>query len=88
MNIIFKRIICDLLIAIAVINGWWFVAISIGILSVWIFPYFIEIVIAGFFYDSLFGYNSSTLDIAGYYGTISTLIIIVVSMTLKSVLRR
>jgi hypothetical protein len=63
------RIILDLLIFLCVTQGWWFVFLPLGILGVWYFPYFIEIVVAGVIFDSLFGFIPD-LNIIGYANTI------------------
>lgn len=82
-----KRIIVDILLLIAIINGWWIVAIILGAVANWFFLYFVELIIAGVIYDSLFGY-SPAFGLAGYYATIMSLILFIVICSLKRVLRR
>jgi len=82
-----KRLICDLLILISVMNGWWPIAIVVGLFGNWFFLYFIEIIIAGVIFDSLFGYNQY-LGVVGYYGTIITVVIFIIISGLKKVLGR
>ncbi len=80
------RIITDIFIFIAILHGWWFVALPIAFLSVWNFPYFLEFVLAGIIYDSLFGLIPE-LGILGYVGTIISTMILIASGLLKKVIR-
>lgn len=82
-----KRLICDLLILISVMNGWWPVAVIIGLVGNWYFSYFIEIIIAGIIFDSLFGYDQY-LGLAGYYGTIISITAFIIVSGSKKVLGR
>jgi hypothetical protein len=86
-KILVQRIICDILIFILILNGWWFIALPIALFAAWSFSYYIEIILAGFIYDALFGF-SDTAELLGYYGTILTFICLGVIAILKSVLRR
>lgn len=63
------RIIIDIVLFISIIKGWWFIAFPLIIFSVWLLPFFIESIIAGIVYDSLFGLISG-LGIWSYTGTI------------------
>lgn len=63
------RLIIDLLMFISVINGWWFVTFPLIIVGLWLFPFFIETILAGIVYDSLFGLVPET-GIWAYIGTI------------------
>jgi len=82
-NSVALRIACDLILAICVIYGWWYVALPIGVCAVWFFPIYLEFILGGFVYDALFGMNGSFL-LAGYAG----LIVTVIAFALASLLRR
>lgn len=84
---IFYRIIVDVLIAICILQGWWFVALPIAIISVWRFPGYIEIIVAGIAYDSLFGY-SAEYGIWGYAGTLIATFIFVSLFFIRKLLRK
>ncbi len=80
------RIIIDFVIFLAVIQGWWFVALPIGLAAVLNLPYYAEIVIAGIFYDSLFGLMPGS-GIDGYLASIVTLTAYIILTGLKKVVR-
>jgi hypothetical protein len=73
-NSVILRIILDILIAISLLNGWWFLALPLALVGAWFFPYFIELIIAGIGYDSLFGFVSG-MGIWGYMGTIVSVVL-------------
>jgi hypothetical protein len=81
-----QRIILDIVIAISVLYGWWFVILPVGLYCVWKFPGYIEILIAGIAYDSLFGFTRE-VGILGYMGTIVAALVILFVFTLKKVMR-
>ncbi len=86
MNKTTIRILLDIVIAIAVLEGWWFVALPIGIVSAWAFPYYLELFLAGFIYDSLFGMTTG-MGIVGYLGTIVTAIVLAIVAIVKKLVR-
>jgi len=63
------RIIVDIILAIAIIQGWWFVALPLALFGVWYFQYFLEIIFAGLAYDSLFG-CTACINIVDHLGFI------------------
>ena len=81
------RIITDLLLLISVVNGWWFIALPLSLMGAWNFPYFIEIILAGIAYDSLFGLVPE-MGLWGYAGTIMAVIGSIVANVLKKIVRR
>ncbi len=87
MKKILLRLIVDILVAFSVIQGWWFVALLIGLISTWSFPYYIEILIAGVAYDSLFGLVPD-MGVKGYAGTILAAAIFLIVAGFKKVVRR
>ncbi len=81
------RIVIDLILFLAVLNGWWFIVIPFGFFGVYTYLYFIEILIAGIMYDSLFGFIPG-MGVQAYIGTIVAVIIIVIMNLVKRVVRK
>lgn len=86
-NIIY-RIIVDISIAIFILQGWWFVALPILLVSAWKFPGYVEIVVAGIAYDSLFNYSTETASLLEYVGVLTTTAIFVCLFFVKQLLRK
>jgi hypothetical protein len=86
-NNIFARIIIDIVIAFSVTQGWWFIALPLGLLGCWFFPYYLEIFMAGVAYDSLFGMVPD-VGYKGYFGLIISAIGLFVVAGLKRIVRR
>lgn len=82
---ILGRIVLDFLIAVSILNGWWFVALPLGIVGVWIYKNYFEFIIAGVAYDALFGMVKGTGWI-GYIGTIISVIMYTVITRLHHVI--
>ena len=80
------RIILDICIAIAVLNGWWPIAIILVLIGVWFFKLYIEIIIAGVAYDALFGMTHG-MGWRGYEGTIFAVVLLIVIKLLKKLVR-
>ncbi len=81
------RIALDAIVFIAVLLGWWYVAIPIGIIGAWVFPRYAELVIAGFLYDILFGMNGGPAAVWNYAYLIASAIILAVIAYLKIVVK-
>ncbi|MEN9524142.1 MAG: hypothetical protein RL536_211 [Candidatus Parcubacteria bacterium] len=81
------RIILDILIALLIFYAWWFVALPLALIGTWRYPYFVEIIIAGFLYDSLFA-PIFEMSVIGYIGTISAIVLFAGSILLKKLLRK
>ena len=81
------RIILDIVIAISVLSGWWFIALPVAICGAWLFSYFIEIVIAAIAYDAFFGMVPS-MGWKGYVATIISVVILLIVDGLKKVVRK
>lgn len=86
MKIIALRIILVVLMLVSVFCGWWIPALIFGLIGCWLFDFFIEIIIAGVLFDSLFGY-SDYFGIWGYAGTIIAFVILLSFFGLSKVLR-
>lgn len=86
-NHVWIRIFVDLLMVISVLEGWWFVALPLGLVCAWLFSFYIEILVAGIVYDSLFGLVPE-MGLKGYLGTIVAAVIIVITSGLKRVVRK
>ncbi len=87
MNKTSIRITADIILAVSVVNGWWFVIVPIGIIGAWNYLFFIEILLVGIIYDSLFGFVPS-MGIWGYVGSIISVVILIGVLCSKKVLRR
>ncbi|MDE2038038.1 MAG: hypothetical protein KGI69_02335 [Patescibacteria group bacterium] len=48
------RITMDILLAVSVIFGWWYISIPFGLICLWMFPYYGEFIVFGFLYDEIF----------------------------------
>jgi hypothetical protein len=81
------RIILGILIALAVLQGWWFLALPLGLIGAWVFPVYAEIIIAGIAYDALFGMNGEA-GMWGYAGTIVAVLLFGAVSIFKKVGRR
>ncbi|MDB5238681.1 MAG: hypothetical protein JWO00_16 [Candidatus Parcubacteria bacterium] len=69
------RLAVDAVLAVCVLFGLWYIALPVGAIALFRFPYFMELTAAGFAYDALFGMNASSGNmsfIAAYAGTLST----------------
>ena len=80
------RIVLDILLIISVIQGWWYFALLLGIIGVWNFGFFIEIIIAGFLYDSLFG-PIKQINLNGSVGLIAAAVLFIVLVIAKKLVR-
>ena len=84
---ILSRILIDVLIAISLLSGGWFVALPLCMLGSYAFSYFIEAIVAGIVYDSLFGLIFG-MGVRAFAGTISMVVLSLLSAGLKTVLRK
>jgi hypothetical protein len=84
---LFVRIIIDIVLVFLVIQGWWFVALPIGLIGGWFFPFYAEILLAGIAYDSLFGMVPG-MGFSGYLGTIVSIVVLLIVSGSKSLVRR
>lgn len=80
------RITLDVILFLLVVFGWWYAALPVAIIGVWVFPRYAEIVIAGFLYDALFNINRAP-GIMGYIFTITTALILAALAYFKVVAR-
>jgi hypothetical protein len=85
MKLIF-RIVLDVCIVIAVLNGWWPLAIVLVLIGAWFFRFFVEIILAGVAYDALFGMGHG-MGWRGYEGTIGAVVIFVAVKLAKRLVR-
>ena len=86
-NKILPRTFLDLLILFTVLHALWFIALPLALFGSWRYPRFIEIILAGVIYDSLFGFVPE-MGVAGYAGTIAGVVVFLLVMILKMVVRR
>ncbi len=81
------RLLFGLLILLGLLQGWWFLILPVGLIGAWAWPLYVEIVLAGFVYDSLYGYATS-IGLWRYLGTLISLVIVIVMAGLKMVVRK
>jgi len=79
------RILIDIALLIFIIHGWWYFAVFLCIVGIWNFRFYIECIIAGLFYDSIFG--PTTRGIEGSIGLIVSTVIFLATFGVKGVLR-
>jgi hypothetical protein len=80
------RIIIGIILFISVIQGWWFIAVPLCLYGSWRYPLYLETLMAGIAYDSLFGYNHPA-GLQGYLGTAVAAGIVILILILKKVMR-
>ncbi|MCL5781754.1 MAG: hypothetical protein M1459_00075 [Patescibacteria group bacterium] len=61
MKKIILRIIFDILLFGSVAYGYWYIGIIVGIIGIMTMPFYIEFIIAGIAYDSLYLYGRNNL---------------------------
>ncbi|MES2216380.1 MAG: hypothetical protein V4481_03720 [Patescibacteria group bacterium] len=83
---IITRIIIDIAILLCLIHGWGFVALPLGIVGALVFPFYIELILAGVMYDALFGFTAGQ-GFAGYLGTIISTVFIFIVIIIKKIMR-
>lgn len=86
-NNVLARIGFDIVVAILIVHGWWFIALPLAIVAVWKFSLFIELLIAGVVYDALFGFVPG-MGIAAYVGTLTAVIVFGGMSVLKKIVRK
>ena len=84
---IIGRIIFDIVIAVSILSGWWFLALPIAICGAWLFSSYVEIIIAGIAYDAFFGMVPG-MSWRGYVATYVSIIILLIVTGLKKVVRK
>ena len=85
-QLLIYRIIIDFIIFVFVLEGWWYAILPLGIVALWSFPFYIEFLLFGIIYDSLFGFTFA-IGWFGYTGTIVTLLISISMSSLRGKLR-
>lgn len=80
------RVIFDIIIFFAVLNGYWPIALFFAIAGLFLFEHYFEIIVFGIMYDSLFGYVSIHA-LYGYVGSILSVLIFVFATILKRAVR-
>jgi hypothetical protein len=73
-KLIISRVVVDIILVLCVIFGWWYAALPLGLIASWFFPYYAEFILAGLFYDALFGLGEPTAGVWAYFGTIISVI--------------
>ncbi|MEI6304868.1 MAG: hypothetical protein WCP09_02500 [Candidatus Taylorbacteria bacterium] len=50
-----RRIIFDVAILACLVQGWWYAALIVAVIAAWNHKMYVELIIAGLIYDSLYG---------------------------------
>jgi ABC-type enterochelin transport system permease subunit len=82
-----SRIALSIIMLLAIIHGWWFVALPIALIGMLRYSNFYEALVAGLAYDSLFGLIPHE-GILSYIGSISAIVLFGAIMVLKSIMRK
>lgn len=82
-----SRVIFFVLTIICVAQGFWYFALPIAIISAWLFPLYIEALILGLVYDSLFGLIQGG-GMAAYMGLMAGAILFIVSEATSRFVRK
>jgi len=80
------RILLDVAVVACILLGWWFIALPLAVLCAWMLPYYLEFVVEGLLYDSLYGAGRG-LGLLGYLGIIISLILGIIIILLKMVVK-
>ncbi|MDE2041336.1 MAG: hypothetical protein KGI59_03095 [Patescibacteria group bacterium] len=80
------RIVLDLLLVLAAIQGWWPAIIIVGLIGVWTCRYFVEFVGAAYMYDMLFNVFPAAPHWA-YLATATAIVVFAVEIGLKKIVR-
>ena len=80
------RIALDAIILVSAIFGLWYVAVPVGIVGAWVFPRYVELLIAGFAYDALFDMGRGA-GISAYALTIASAIMLGAVAYLKAIVK-
>ena len=81
------RVLLDVLLLIAVIEGWWILAIPFGFIGARKFRYYFEMFCAGIMYDALFGLVSGQ-SWRGHVGLIAALVLYILHLGMRRVVRK
>lgn len=82
-----KRIVLDIVLLLAVMFGFWYVALILGLYGLFRHPLFIEIICAGVIYDMLFRVLPDS-GIRGYTGSLVALAVFLFYMSIRSAVRK
>lgn len=86
-NALAIRVLFDLVLAVSVLEGWWFVAIPVALSGSWVLPWYLEPLIAGAAYDAFFGLIPGG-GWGSYIGTASGLAIVAIVWIVSKVVRK
>ena len=77
----------DVVIFVTIVNGQWFFVLPLALFSIWYWPSYIEIVIAGIMYDALFGMVHGS-GLRGWTGTIVSIVLYAIAVVVKKFVRK
>ena len=81
-----KRILWDFAILVCLVQGWWYAAIIIAMICAWNHKLYLEIIIAGLIYDSLYG-PVAVNSISSYIGLTLGIALFIMISIMKRVIR-
>ena len=81
-----SRVVLDVLIVIAILQGWWFVALPLVMIGTWSYVWFVESVVAGLAFDALYG--MADLGVRGYLGIIVSVGVVVLLKIIRTLIRK
>jgi len=80
------RIALDVILLLSALMGWWYVAIPLGLIGGWAFPRYVELLVAAFALDAVYGLGLGH-GLFGLVYTISSVIALGILSYLKAVVR-
>lgn len=80
------RIGIDIALLLSLLAGWWFVALPLVVVGIWLYPFFIEGIIAGSIFDALYGFVPG-VGLWAYSGTIGSVLVFGLGTFLKKKVR-
>ena len=80
------RILLDAAIVVCILLGWWYIALPLAILCAWVLPCYLELVLGGIFFDSLYGIGRG-LGLMGFLGVIASLVLGGIIILLKAIVK-
>lgn len=81
------RLVFGIVSLICIAQGLWYIAFVLALICLWIFPLYIEVLILGFIYDSLFGFMPK-MGLASYSGTIFAVVLFIAALLASRFVRK
>ena len=81
------RLLFDAIMLFSIVFGFWYIAIPIGLIGIWVFPFYFESMLGAFMHDALFGFKPE-FGFAGYSYVIGAALALLLAAFLKIVIKR